>query len=107
MAWIKVDHEFPDKAELAQMAERLGLDHDTVVGKCLRWLIWIDKNSIDGTVSTTTSHIDRLPRFLRCAPRLWLADRPLRLAFSPPLRSAQRPFREGPRAHVRPCVTLA
>lgn len=60
MAWIKVDHEFPDKAELAQMAERLGLDHDTVVGKCLRWLIWIDKNSIDGTVSTTTSHIDRL-----------------------------------------------
>ena len=60
MAWIKVDHEFPDKPEVAHMAARLGLDHDTVVGKCLRWLIWIDKNSIDGTVTTTTMHIDRL-----------------------------------------------
>lgn len=60
MAWIKVDHEFPDKPEVAHMAARLGLDHDTVVGKCLRWLIWIDKNSVDGTVTTTTMHIDRL-----------------------------------------------
>lgn len=59
--WIKVEHAMPDKPEVDQLAAKLGIDHDAVVGKLLRFWIWADAQSIDGNaLAVTPSFLDRL-----------------------------------------------
>lgn len=59
--WIKVEHITPDKQEVHQMAEILGIDPDAVLGKLLRVWIWADQNTVDGQVSVRTlSALDRV-----------------------------------------------
>ncbi|MEM0966585.1 MAG: hypothetical protein AAGJ81_10600 [Verrucomicrobiota bacterium] len=59
--WIKVEMTTPDKPEVVQMAARLDLDQDAVVGKLVRIWIWADNNSVDGNaVSVTSAFLNRI-----------------------------------------------
>lgn len=61
MAWIKVEHGTPDKPEIIRLADALGIDQDAAFGKCIRFWIWADQQSIDGNaLSVTTAFLDRL-----------------------------------------------
>jgi len=59
--WIKIEVTMPDKPEVAMIAESLKIDHDSVVGKLLRFWIWADLQSVDGdALGVTLSFLDRL-----------------------------------------------
>ncbi len=59
--WIKVDITTPDKPEIDHIASLLNLDHDSILGKCVRIWIWADLQSVDGNaLSVTESFLDRL-----------------------------------------------
>ena len=59
--WIKLECTTPDKPEIVQMAQQLGIDQDAVVGKCLRVWIWADQQSTSGNaLSVTESFLDRI-----------------------------------------------
>ena len=58
--WIKIEHALPDKPEVIKMADILGIDPDAVVGKLIRFWIWLDVQSIDGNALTVTkTFLDR------------------------------------------------
>ena len=60
MAWIKLETHIFDKLEIFEIAEDLGIDPDSVVGKCCRVWSWFDLNTVDGvTPSVTESLLDR------------------------------------------------
>lgn len=60
MAWIKLETHTFDKVEVFSMAQELGIDPDSVVGKCCRVWAWFDVNTTDGiTKRVTTALLDR------------------------------------------------
>jgi len=78
MAWIKIEHETPDKPEVIRMAEILDLDQDAVVGKLIRLWIWADQQTINGNaLSVTEKWIDHFVRHLGYASSMrkvgWLS----------------------------------
>lgn len=82
--WIKIDITTPDKPEIDKMASLLKLDHDSVVGKCVRVWIWADLQSVDGNaLSVTETFLDRLtycPGFASALRQVgWLSGREGRL----------------------------
>ena len=59
--WIKVEHVMPDKPEVSLLADALEVSHDEVVGKLVRFWIWVDQQSIDGrNLHVTEALIDRV-----------------------------------------------
>ncbi len=59
--WIKIEHVTPDKPEIHQIAEILGIDSDAVVGKLMRFWIWADQQAINGNaIPVTKNVIDRI-----------------------------------------------
>lgn len=59
--WIKVEKSTPDKPEIFEMSEILGIDPDAVLGKLIRVWCWADSNSENGHIKSVTSVlIDRL-----------------------------------------------
>ncbi len=59
--WIKVQTCTPDKPEVHQIAERLGIDPDAVTGKLIRIWCWADQQTADGNAaSVTKSLLDRV-----------------------------------------------
>lgn len=59
--WIKIEHATPDKPEIYQLAEILGIDPDAIVGKLVRLWTWADQQSVSGDdISVSTHVIDRL-----------------------------------------------
>jgi len=60
--WIKIEHATPDKPEVWEMAQHLGLEVDAVMGKLVRAWVWMDQNcNADGVTSVTILYaIDRL-----------------------------------------------
>ena len=51
----------PDKPEVQQIADALGMDPDTVVGKLVRLWIWADQQTYDGNAGTVTrALLDRI-----------------------------------------------
>ena len=52
--WIKIEHVTPDKPEVWEMAELLGIDADSVAGKLLRIWIWADQQTISGNARSVT-----------------------------------------------------
>ena len=59
--WIKIEHILPDKPEVFKIAEILGIDPDSVVGKLVRLWSWCDQQTVDGcALGVTDSFIDRL-----------------------------------------------
>lgn len=59
--WIKVEHATLDKPEIDQIASITGLDHDAVLGKCIRLWVWADQQSVDGDALTVSgAFIDRI-----------------------------------------------
>jgi len=56
-----MEHVTPDKPEVHEMADILGIDPDAVVGKLLRLWIWCDQQTLDGNAISVTKHvIDRI-----------------------------------------------
>ncbi len=59
--WIKVEKSTPDKPEVFEMAEILGIEPDAVMGKLIRAWAWIDSNSANGHIKSVTNVlIDRV-----------------------------------------------
>lgn len=59
--WIKIEHALPDKPEVMQMADFLGIDPDAVVGKLLRFWNWCDVQCVNGNaLSVTKTFLDRI-----------------------------------------------
>jgi hypothetical protein len=78
--WIKIEHITPDKPEIVAMAQALGIDQDSVFGKCIRVWIWADQQTVAGDdLPVTPSFIDRLtncPGFSDCLIKIgWLKSR--------------------------------
>ena len=61
--WLKVEKATADKPEIFAIAERLGIDPDAVLGKCIRVWNWFDSHTTNGTANgagVTKALIDRL-----------------------------------------------
>ena len=59
--WIKVEVSLPDKPEVWQIAEILGIDSDAVVGKLIRMWSWFDAHTETGNAKgVTPALLDRL-----------------------------------------------
>lgn len=59
--WIKVETCLPEKQEVDLMANRLGIDHDAIVGKLIRLWGWADQHTTSGdAIRVTETFIDRL-----------------------------------------------
>ncbi|EKS1727690.1 hypothetical protein QBC57_003429 [Escherichia coli] len=77
-SWIKVEVITPDKPEIFQIAEILGIDPDAVLGKLVRIWVWADQQTIDGNAGSVTKGVlDRLAFITGFADALisvgWLA----------------------------------
>lgn len=77
-SWIKVEVITPDKPEIFQIAELLGIDPDAVLGKLVRIWAWADQQTIDGNAGSVTKGVlDRLAFITGFADALitvgWLA----------------------------------
>lgn len=80
--WIKIETATPDKAEVWQIAAKLQLDPDLVMGKLVRFWGWVDQNFADkcprisGQVSGHVALVDavvRVPGFARALAEVgWL-----------------------------------
>jgi len=74
--WIKIDHTLPDKPEVARLADLLHLDPDAVVGRLVRWFIWLDLHANCNAVSVTCAFLDhhvRTPGFAAALSQVgWL-----------------------------------
>lgn len=75
--WIKIEHVTPDKPEIDQLANILGIDHDAVTGKLIRLWVWADQQSLNGYAqSVTHSGLDRItfcPGFAKALEQVgWL-----------------------------------
>lgn len=78
--WIKIEHALPDKPEVCQLAEILGIDQDAATGKLLRFWIWCDQQTVSGNALTVTkSFLDRITYHTGFADGLikvgWLTSR--------------------------------
>ncbi|WP_324030120.1 DnaT-like ssDNA-binding domain-containing protein [Pantoea sp. JZ2] len=77
-SWIKVEVITPDKPEIFQIAEILGIDPDAVLGKLVRIWAWADQQTIDGNAGSVTKGVlDRIAFITGFADSLiavgWLA----------------------------------
>ncbi len=58
--WLKIQVDTPDKPEIETMADHLGIDPDSVFGKCFKVWRWFDAHTQDGNASgVTKSAVDR------------------------------------------------
>lgn len=77
--WIKFEHATPDKPEVHQMADMLGISPEQVVGHLVRFWIWVDQQSVDcaNALSVTKVTLDRLTHCENLASAMqkvgWLA----------------------------------
>tara|TARA_B100000787_G_scaffold169335_1_gene160264 strand:+ start:4911 stop:5636 length:726 start_codon:yes stop_codon:yes gene_type:complete len=77
--WIKIEKSTPDKPEVFEMAEILGVDPDAILGKLIRVWAWMDSNSDNGHIKSVTNVlIDRVTMsqgFADAMKRVgWLGD---------------------------------
>ena len=54
VGWIKIENVTPDKPEVFQLAERLGIDPDAALGKLIRVWVWADEQTYDGNAGSVT-----------------------------------------------------
>jgi hypothetical protein len=57
MAWIKAEHETPDKPEVFELAHLLQLSPDDVLGKLWRTWVWFDQQTTDGNAPSVTQTV--------------------------------------------------
>lgn len=63
MAWIKIDHTTPDKPEVMQIADALGITPEQAFGHLCRIWIWADQQSLNGhAIVVTEKGLDRIAR---------------------------------------------
>ncbi len=84
--WIKLETTTPDKPEVFQMADDLGIDPDEVLGKLIRVWIWADQQTFDGHAARVTeTGLDRVSGVKGFAKSMracaWLADSDVGLTF--------------------------
>ena len=49
MSWTPIHHATPDKPEVIKLARILNLSTDDILGKLVRFWIWVDVNFVDTT----------------------------------------------------------
>jgi hypothetical protein len=86
MAWIKVEHWTPEKPEVYQISESLGIDPDQVVGALVRLWIWADQQTTEGNApSVSSALVDRKANVKGFADAMkkagWLKDESGSLVF--------------------------
>lgn len=54
--WIKVEGPTPNKPEVMKLARALNVTRDDAFGKAMRFWLWLDGVSVDGSVDGVTSH---------------------------------------------------
>jgi hypothetical protein len=54
LAWIKLDHTTPDKPEIMQIADELGISPEAAFGHLCRVWIWADQQSLNGHAINVT-----------------------------------------------------
>lgn len=54
MSWIKFEASTVDKPEVWQIAQALGMEPDTVIGKLIRVWLWFDEHTLDGNAPSVT-----------------------------------------------------
>ena len=59
MAWIKIEDCTPDKPEVIQLANILGIDQDAVLGKLIRVWLWADAQTYDGNAKTNAATVSQ------------------------------------------------
>ena len=77
--WIKIEKSTPDKPEIFEIAEILGIDPDAVLGKLIRVWAWMDSNSANGHIKSVTNVlVDRVSMSQGFADAMktvgWLGD---------------------------------
>jgi hypothetical protein len=58
MSWTPIHHATPDKPEVIKLARILNLSTDDILGKLVRFWIWVDVNSVDGVVDAVDADVD-------------------------------------------------
>lgn len=58
MAWIKIEINTPDKPEVIDLAEMLGISPNDALGSYVRLLCWADQNVADETDPVKGHHVD-------------------------------------------------
>lgn len=54
--WIKIEHATPDKPEVFQLADELGIDPDAALGKLIRFWMWCD-NQLESCNALTVTNV--------------------------------------------------
>lgn len=85
--WIKIEHWTPDKPEIFEMADTLGIDADSVLGKLIRIWIWADSQTQNGNAPRVTfSLLDRVASVAGFAQAMfnvgWIAKNESGISFS-------------------------
>ena len=57
--WVKMRIDLREDPAVVGIAERTGLDEDTVVGKLLRFWGWASRQTVDGNARVTLVYVDR------------------------------------------------
>lgn len=63
--WIKIECATPNKPEVFEIAEIIGIDPDEALGKLIRVWVWADEQTIDGNAASVTKAL--LNRVTGCA----------------------------------------
>ena len=58
MSWTPIHHSTPYKPEVIKMSRILKISTDDVLGKLVRFWIWVDMNSVDGIVDAVDADVD-------------------------------------------------
>ena len=61
--WLKMRHDLADDPSIIRAAADLGIDEDSVLGKCFRLWCWVDRHTTDGRADGIgLPWVDRLAR---------------------------------------------
>jgi hypothetical protein len=85
--WIKFEKTTPDKPEVFEIAGKLGIDPDAVVGKLLRVWSWFDSHTENGNAPVTVRPLlDRITGVTGLVQTLidvgWIADDGIQMSVS-------------------------
>lgn len=56
--WLKTNHTLPRSAKLRKLQKILGVSLNTALGLAMRWLIWIDEQTVDGNTELAQEDVD-------------------------------------------------
>ncbi len=85
--WIKIECATPNKPEVFEIAELIGVDPDEALGKLIRVWVWADQQTIDGNAASVTkallNRVTGCPKFTDAMIQVgWLEEFGGRVTFT-------------------------